>query len=399
MAVLNIFKWLLLILLIIGLSYFLSGLPSILSVIGALIIILMAIGIWIVCSRKRQGDKDGDNNYEQVEGMPARFSYEDLKAATMDFQTKLGEGGFGSVFEGQLSSGEKIAVKRLDGLGQGKKEFLAEVMTIGNIHHVNLVRLIGFCAEKLNRLLVYEFMCNGSLDKWIFSKNPAEACLDWQLRRNIILDIAKGLAYLHDECRQRIVHLDIKPQNILLDSNLRARVSDFGLSKLVDRDQSQIVTTMRGTPGYLAPEWLTSVITEKADVYSFGIVVMEVVCGRKNLDRSQPEELMHLFCLFKTKAEADQLVDLVDKYIVDNMEVTGVLEAVKMMRLAAWCLQGDYTRRPSMSVAVKVIEGTMDIDANLDYSFPNPTLVVGINNDMEMKTTATILPSILSAPR
>ncbi|XP_028114564.1 G-type lectin S-receptor-like serine/threonine-protein kinase SD2-5 [Camellia sinensis] len=244
--------------------------------------------------------------------MPSRFSYEDLRAMTSNFNNKLGEGGFGSVFQGTLSDGTEIAVKRLNGFGQVKKSFLAEVETIGSIHHINLVRLIGFCAEKSYRLLVYEYMSNGSLDKWIFQRHQ-ELTLGWQSRRKIIMEIAKGLSYLHEECRQKIFHLDIKPQNILLDEYFNAKISDFGLSKLIDKDQSQVVTTLRGTPGYLAPEWLSSIITEKVDVYSFGVVVLEMLCGQKNLDRSQPEEDMHLLSLFKRKAEEERLIDIVDK--------------------------------------------------------------------------------------
>ncbi|XP_059594816.1 G-type lectin S-receptor-like serine/threonine-protein kinase SD2-5 [Vitis vinifera] len=167
----------------------------------------------------------------------------------------------------------------------------------------------------------------------IFHRNK-ELALDWQTRRKIILDIAKGLSYRHEECRQKIIHLDIKPQNILLDESFNAKVSDFGLSKLMDRDQSQVVTTLRGTPGYLAHEWLSSAITEKVDVYSFGIVTLEILCGRRNLDHSQPEEDKHLLRLFKKKAEEDQMLDLVDKYSED-MQLHGA-EAVEMMRLAAW---------------------------------------------------------------
>ena len=155
-------------------------------------------------------------------------------------------------------------MKRLDDFNQINKSFLAEVETIGNLHHFNLVRLIGFCAEKSHRLLVYEYMSNGSLDRWVFHKN-LEMLLDWQQRKKIIIDIARGLTYLHDDCRQKIIHLDIKPHNILLDENFNAKVTDFGLFKLVDRDQSQVVTTMRGILGYMAPEWLSSTITEKVD--------------------------------------------------------------------------------------------------------------------------------------
>ncbi|MFS8000982.1 putative protein kinase RLK-Pelle-SD-2b family [Helianthus anomalus] len=236
--------------------------------------------------------------FDQFPGMPTKFSYEELKTATEDFTKKLGEGGFGSVFEGSLKDGSKIAVKCLEGLSHIKRSFLAEVQSIGSIHHVNLVRLRGFCTWKSKWFLVYDFMSNGSLDKWIYH-GVREQILEWECRKKMILDIAKGLAYLHEECRQKIIHLDIKPQNILLDDDFNAKVSDFGLSKLIDRNQSQVMTTMRGTPGYLAPEWLSSVITEKVDVYSFGIVLLEILCGRKNFDRSQPEEeswhLLHVF--------------------------------------------------------------------------------------------------------
>ena len=176
--------------------------------------------------RKKKDSIEFEEDYlDQVSGMPTRFSFQDLKSTTQNFSCKLGEGGFGSAYEGTLSNGAKVAVKRLEGLAQVKKSFSAEVETIGSIHHVNLVRLMGFCAEKSHRLLVYEYMCNGSLDKWIFHKNQ-HLSLGWESRRKIILDIAKGLAYLHEECRQKIFHLDIKPQNILLDEHLNAKVSD-----------------------------------------------------------------------------------------------------------------------------------------------------------------------------
>ncbi|XP_057986160.1 G-type lectin S-receptor-like serine/threonine-protein kinase SD2-5 [Hevea brasiliensis] len=369
------------------------------SAISALLLVGLAIGfLFVLLRNKRDEEECMEDNFDILSGMPMRFTYQELTVATGGFQEKLGEGGFGSVFEGTLQNGDKIAVKRLDAIGQGKKEFLAEVKTIGSIHHVNLVRLIGFCAEKLHRLLVYEFMCNGSLDKWIFCKEPLlRPPLDWQTRRTIVLDIAKGLAYLHEECRQRIVHLDIKPQNILLDEEIRAKISDFGLCKLIDRDQSQVVTTMRGTPGYLAPELLSSVITEKADVYSFGIVVMEVVCGRKNLDRSQPEECMHLLPIFMRKAEEDQLVDMVDRSNQD-MQLHNS-EAVQMMKVAIWCLQSDYKRRPSMSDVVKVVEGNLEVEADLDYTIHNPTTVAATIREAEQGTTTPIMPSRLSGPR
>ncbi|KAJ9699037.1 hypothetical protein PVL29_007889 [Vitis rotundifolia] len=370
------------------------------AILGALFGVLILIGAFIFLFWKRRDSEEAEEDHlDCIPGMPTRFSFEDLKAITENFSCKLGEGGFGSVFQGTLSNGIKVAVKNLEGLGQVKKSFLAEVETIGSVHHVNLVRLIGFCAEKSHRLLVYEYMCNGSLDKWIFHGNR-DLALGWQSRRKIILDIAKGLSYLHEDCRKKIFHLDIKPQNILLDEDFNAKVSDFGLSKLIDKDQSQVVTRMRGTPGYLAPEWLTSIITEKVDVYSFGVVVLEILCGRKNIDRSLTEEDMHLLGIFKRKAEEDRLADIIDK-CSEDMQLHGE-DVVEMMKVGAWCLQGDFARRPSMSVVVKVLEGSVDVEDNLEYSFsysPRPPKIAGMGNKAADAATAVPIPSVLSGPR
>ncbi|XP_055823314.1 G-type lectin S-receptor-like serine/threonine-protein kinase SD2-5 [Solanum dulcamara] len=311
------------------------------------------------------------------------------------YHRKLGEGGFGSVYEGTLSNGTKIAVKHLDGLGHMMESFLTEAKIVGGIHHVNLVKLIGFCAENSQRLLIYEHMVNGSLDRWIYQKNQ-ENGLTWHARRRIITDIAKGLAYLHDECSQKIIHLDIKPQNILLDQGFNAKISDFWLSKLIEKDKSKVVTRMRGTPGYLAPEWLRSVITEKVDVYAFGIVLLEVLCGRKNLDLSQADEDVHLLSVFEIKVEQQQLMDIVDK---NNEDMQIHKEAVtEMMSIAAWCLQGDFTKRPSMSLVVKALEGFVSVETNLDYDFTSLPEVAADNQQRE-DTISLMLPSIISGPR
>ncbi|KAJ0858231.1 putative protein kinase RLK-Pelle-SD-2b family [Helianthus annuus] len=177
-----------------------------------------------------------DTFLENISGMPVRFTYKDLQEATNGFTTKLGQGGFGSVYQGALKDGTQLAVKRLEGIGQGKKQFRAEVSIIGSIHHHHLVKLKGFCAEAIGT--------------------------------------AKGLAYLHEDCDVKIIHCDIKPENVLLDENFIAKVSDFGLAKLMTREQSHVFTTLRGTRGYLAPEWITNyAISEKSDVYSYGMVL------------------------------------------------------------------------------------------------------------------------------
>ncbi|KAG5544898.1 hypothetical protein RHGRI_017380 [Rhododendron griersonianum] len=376
-------------------------------ILGSSLVAVFGILTWVlyhffVFRNKRDSAEDvelSDLSLVQVSGLPTRFSYEDLESMTNNFTNKLGEGGFGSVFLGTLIDGTKVAVKRLDGFGQVNKSFFAEVQTIGSIHHVNLVRLIGFCAENSNRLLVYEYMSNGSLDRWIFTRHQG-LTLGWESRRKIIADIAKGLAYLHEECRQKIYHLDIKPQNILLDENFEAKVSDFGLAKLIDKDQSQVVATLRGTPGYMAPEWLSSFITEKVDVYSFGVVVLEILCGRKNLDRSQPEEEMHLLRLFERKGEEGQLLDMVDKYNAD-MQLHGA-EVVEMMKLAVWCLQSDSRRRPSMTVVIQVLEGFVSVQDNLDYNFinaPARRTMAATGDDMDAIDDGTpLIASVLSGP-
>ncbi|KAM3302023.1 hypothetical protein P3S67_016525 [Capsicum chacoense] len=291
-----------------------------------------------------KANKDDEDYLDHVPGMPTRFSYDDLKAAMENFTKNLGDGRFGSIFEGWLEEGTKIAVKCLDGIGQVKNSFFVEVETIGIIHH------------------------------------------------KIIQDVAKGLAYLHEECRQKILHLDIKPPNILLDEKLNAKLSEFGLAKLIDRNQSQVMTMMRGTPGYLAPEWLSGVITEKVDVYSFGIVILEILSGRRHFEASYTEEERIMLNLFRKKAEEGQLVDLIDKHSEDMQFYKE--EVIKTMQIAAWCLQSDYTKRPSMSMVVKVMEGALDVEKDLDYNF-KPQTIHAIPN-ISFADSTTLLPSVLS---
>lgn len=238
-------------------------------------------------------------------------------------------------------------------------------------------------------------MSNGSLDNWIFGKIERPA-LDWPTRKKILLDIAKGMAYLHEECWQRIVHLDIKPQNILLDDSFNAKLSDFGLYELIERDQSQMVTDMRGTPGYIAPEWRQSAITVKADIYSFGIIVLETVCGRKNLDRSQPESNKQLLSLLQKKADDTRLIEIVEWLSHNDIEYHQE-DIEKMIRMAVWCLQDNPDRRPTMSVVVKVLEGVIEVDTNISYRFHHAMAPAA-----EASVHVVSMPpqdSVLSAPR
>ncbi|KAL6847759.1 hypothetical protein ACP4OV_021887 [Aristida adscensionis] len=310
------------------------------AVVGVVAVIVMGVIVVLYCLRKLKDVEEGNEEFGELPGKPMRFTFQQLKEATGQFQEKLGEGGFGSVFQGKHGE-ERIAVKRLDDLVREQENFWLRFQQLGAF-------IISIW--------------------WIYHRHDNDTPpLDWQTRQRIITHIAKGLSYLHEECMKRIAHLDVKPQNILLDENFNAKLSDFGLCKLIDRDKSQVVTRMRGTPGYLAPEWLTSQITEKADVYSFGVVVMEIISGRKNLDTSQSEESIHLVTLLEEKVKSDQLVDLIDKPSSDLQAHKH--EVIQMMKLAMWCLQIDCKRRPQMSEVVKVLEGNMDIETNIDHNF------------------------------
>ncbi|KAM1341146.1 hypothetical protein TB2_005531 [Malus domestica] len=229
--------------------------------------------------------------YPGVQGNNLKsFTYMELKGATNGFKQELGRGAFATVFKGVLASedGKHVAVKRLDTMvRENDLEFKAEVSAIGRTNHKNLVQLLGFCNEGQHRILVYEFMSNGSLASFLFGESRPS----WYQRRKIALGTARGILYLHEECSIQILHCDIKPQNILLDDSFNARIADFGVAKLLKIEQTRTTTRFRGTRGYVAPEWFKSLpVTLKADVYSFGILLLEIVCCRKNYEAKMEDE-------------------------------------------------------------------------------------------------------------
>ncbi|KAF5442024.1 hypothetical protein F2P56_036954, partial [Juglans regia] len=218
------------------------------------------------------------------------FTYIELEVATNGFLEKLGKGSFGTVFKGTLSSGQrKIAVKRLEKIvAEGEVEFRNEMRSIGRTHHRNLVQLLGYCHEGSNRLLVYEYMSNGTLSDYLFK---LEIKPNWDERIKISLNVARGILYLHEECETQIIHCDINPNNILMDEFGCAKIADFGLAKLLMPDHSRTLTGIRGTRGYVAPEWHKNLpITVKVDVYSFGIVFLVIICCRRSIDINVPED-------------------------------------------------------------------------------------------------------------
>ncbi|KAK7384712.1 hypothetical protein VNO78_30413 [Psophocarpus tetragonolobus] len=342
-----------------------SKMEILVVVIIVVVTLLVISGMLFVahrCFKKKQDlpespqeNSEDDNFLENLTSMPIRYSYKDLETATSNFSVKLGEGGFGSVYKGVLLDGTQLAVKKLEGIGQGKKEFRVEVSIIGSIHHHHLVRLKGFCAEGSHRLLAYEYMANGSLDKWIFNKNKEEFVLDWDTRYNIVLGTAKGLAYLHEDCDSKIIHCDIKPENVLLDDNFLVKVSDFGLAKLMTREQSHVFTTLRGTRGYLAPEWITNcAISEKSDVYSYGMVLLEIIGGRKNYDPREASEKSHFPSFAFKMMEEGKVREILDSKLENYENDERVHIAVKV---ALWCIQEDMSLRPSMTKVVQMLEG------------------------------------------
>ncbi|XP_024159152.1 G-type lectin S-receptor-like serine/threonine-protein kinase RLK1 [Rosa chinensis] len=287
------------------------------------------------------------------------FSYEELKEATNGFNEELGKGAFGVVYKGilQIGSGVPVAVKKLDFVVQdSEKEFKTELKIIGQTHHKNLVRLVGYCDEGQERLLVYEFLSNGTLANFLF----ADTKPSWKQRIDIAYGVAKGLLYLHEECSTQIIHCDIKPQNILLDDYYNARIADFGLAKLLMMNQSQTQTAIRGTNGYVAPEWFRNLpITTKVDVYSFGVVLLEVICCRRSVDMENVSEERAIL----TDWVYDRYLEGVWDAIVDN-EMEALHEKTKLERfvmVALWCIQEDPTLRPTMRKVVHMLEGVVEV--------------------------------------
>ncbi|MQL92279.1 hypothetical protein Taro_024902 [Colocasia esculenta] len=336
-----------------------------------------------------------------VDGSLLAFSYGELKRVTRNFSEKLGAGGFGSVFKGTMPNSTQVAVKMLEGIGQGEKQFRMEVSTIGTIQHVNLVRLRGFCSQSSRRLLVYDYMPMGSLDNVLFRSTTAQLP-SWEKRYQIILGTARGLAYLHEECRDRIIHCDIKPENILLDASFVPKVADFGLAKLVGRDFSRVLTTMRGTRGYLAPEWISGVaITAKADVYSYGMMLFEIVSGRRNSEESVEEEFRFFPSWAATRLVKGEVRSLLDPRLGGDANL-GELDRV--LKVAYWCIQDDETERPSMGQVVQILEGVKDVGMppmprfllSLSQNMVNPVFFTDVSSSTQSSQVPTSDVSVSS---
>ncbi|XP_052204600.1 L-type lectin-domain containing receptor kinase IX.1-like [Diospyros lotus] len=334
--------------LVVGLSV---GLPA--------LVLVLALAGYVFWKKTRAEDEFAvelsmDNEFEAGTG-PKKFSYNELSWATSNFaeEQKLGEGGFGGVYRGFLRElNSYVAVKRVSkGSTQGIREYASEVKIISLLRHRNLVQLVGWCHEKKQLLLVYEFLENGSLDSHLFKQ---KTLLTWPIRYKIAQGLASALLYLHEEWEQCVVHRDVKSSNVMLDSNFNAKLGDFGLARLVDHDKgSQTTIVLAGTRGYMAPEYVvTGKASKESDVYSFGIVALEIACGRKAIDNKVPESQMILVQWVWDLYGTGRLLEAVDQKIGTDFDLQ---EMERLMIVGLWCAHPDHNLRPPIRQAIQVL--------------------------------------------
>ncbi|KAG8382867.1 hypothetical protein BUALT_Bualt05G0123900 [Buddleja alternifolia] len=351
---------------------------------GVVLIVITSIIILVMVIKRRKNIKNAYNHKNMEIFLKnhgnltlQRYKYSQLKKMTKSFSDKLGKGGYGSVYKGKLHDGRLVAVKILNESGKNGEDFLNEVASITRTSHINIVTLLGFCFEGSKRALIYEFMPNGSLDKFL----SEEGHLGWEKLSEIAVGIARGLEYLHRGCNMRILHLDIKPHNILLDKNFHPKIADFGLAKLCP-DTASIVsmTRARGTVGYIAPEVFCrnfGEVSHKSDVYSYGMMVLEIVGERKNIDRGPGDSTNETY-----------FPHWVYKHIevnADEEDRDGVVEEDKKRKLTIvglWCIQTDPKDRPSMRRVVEMLEGKLD---SLQIP-PNPYLSSSTRLEVDVST-------------
>ncbi|KAL7254277.1 hypothetical protein ACSBR1_008639 [Camellia fascicularis] len=371
------------------------------AVVGSFFLVVVVIALYCVHRAKKIKREDQfkiESFLEDYRALkPSRYSYADLKKITNQFIDKVGQGGYGTVYKGQLSNDVYVAVKILNSSKGKGEDFINEVGIIGRIHHINVVRLVGYCADGFRRALIYEFLPNDSLQKFV-SSDHEKGLLGWKKLQDIAIGIAKGIEYLHQGCDQRILHFDIKPHNILLDHNLNPKISDFGQAKLCSKEQSIVsMTTARGTIGYIAPEVFSrnfGNVSYKSDIYSFGMLLLEMVGEKKDFNVTVqntnqvyfPEWIYNR--LHRGEELGIQLRDDADAKIAKKLAIVGL-----------WCIQWYPVDRPSMNVVVKMLEDdedTLIMPAN-PFSSTNPTATSGVvdvrpvNNELEIIVESEII--------
>ncbi|KAL2507944.1 receptor-like protein kinase 1 [Forsythia ovata] len=322
------------------------------------LLLLSCLLLYVLCFNQQKSRRLQPN---QVLPGPniRRFGFKKLQEATNGFKEELGRGAYSTVYKGIVKNDNienVVAVKKLHKMAtEGEQEFKAEVSSISRTNHKNLVQLLGYCDEGQNRLLVYEFMSNGSLSNFLFQSSRP----NWYKRLQIAFATARGLCYLHEECNNQIIHCDIKPQNILLDESFTAKISDFGIAKLLKPDQSRTTTGIRGTKGYVAPEWFRNLpVTSKVDVYSFGILFLELICCRKNFERDVEVETEMILADFAYDCYKDGTLHLL---VANDEEALNDKRFDKFVMIAIWCIQEDPALRPTMKRVVQLMEGSVEV--------------------------------------
>ncbi|CAH9143291.1 unnamed protein product [Cuscuta epithymum] len=312
------------------------------------------------------------------------YTYKELRFATENFSpsNKIGVGGFGTVYKGSLSDGTLAAIKVLSvDSRQGVKEFLTEIVVISGLEHENLVKLHGCCVEGDHRILVYGYLENNSIAQTLIGSRSSGIQFTWSGRRNICIGVARGLAFLHEEIQPQIIHRDIKASNILLDKDLTPKISDFGLAKLFPDNLTHISTRIAGTPGYLAPEYvIRGQLTKKADIYSFGVLLLEIVSGRSNTNKRLPLADQYLLERAWKLYQKGELAELVDFSLGANFDID---EAFRYIKIALLCTNFMPNSRPSMPTVVKMLTGEMNVDG---MEISEPSLLpegMGLRNRMK----------------
>ncbi|KAK4491829.1 hypothetical protein RD792_002606 [Penstemon davidsonii] len=319
------------------------------------------------------------------------YSYKELRIATNDFSpaNKVGEGGFGSVYKGKLRDGQMAAIKVLSAESrQGVREFVTEIKVISDIEHGNLVKLYGCCVENDHRILVYNYLENNSLAQTLLGGGHNTIQFSWKTRVKIGIGVARGLAYLHEEVRPHIVHRDIKASNILLDKDLTPKISDFGLAKLIPPNMTHVSTRVAGTIGYLAPEYaIRGQLTRKADIYSFGVLLIEIVSGRCNTNTRLPFDEQYILERTWKLYERKELVALVDTSLDGDFDAE---QACRFLKIGLLCTQDSPKLRPSMSAVVRMLAGEREVDEN---TITKPGLISDFM-DLKIKSTPKTKPDM-----
>ncbi|KAG6548425.1 hypothetical protein Mapa_009912 [Marchantia paleacea] len=366
----------------------------IIGVASGLLVLLMVCIVFVFLWRvwKRMNDlRQIQEALAKDDVRPPFFKYEELKTATGDFsqQNELGKGAFGAVYKAKLADGSIVAVKRLFPTEQNVADFLKEMVLITGIKHRHLVQLKGCCVRDKQRMLVYEYAENKNLAEALWGKDKPFV-LTWTQRVNIAVGIARGLSYLHEELQPKIIHRDIKPQNILLDKDLNAKIADFGLARPVNEDATQMATHIGGTLGYFSPEYATlGMFTEKLDVYSYGVLLLEIVSGRRCINFSLPEDDVSLRTVAFRLYMEDKLLSVAEKGLLAQSPGNDIMSVLKT---ALACVQEDPNKRPSMSRVVNMLTGNSEVAFDIVRELKEQQIWLQDVNDQSTLSTLSDYP-------